>query len=181
MGTVPMLLLTEHAIETRAEVPWPRAAYAPLSKPFGPGVEAVLRMGANGNTRTYARFDTGMPLKVRFGGRMFDAEAINVSRGGLLIHTAHLPSINTELGLVMDLGDRRPVEAQGTALRVLLGRPRDQDAEGARIGIALRRFVGDGEARFIARIMTLASEQPERARPNLTERARGWLQGLQRL
>jgi len=81
----------------------------------------------------------------------------------------------------MELGDGQRVEAQGTALRVLLGRQRNQNTEGARIGIALRKFFGDGEARYIQCIADLAQSQSSKAQPGFSARAKGWLHGLQRL
>jgi len=181
MGLVPMLLLAHQTAQFGLEA-WPeRAQVAFAEGPFGDAVDKILRGTPGGNTRTYDRYDTNMPLQVRFGGRVFPAEAINVSRGGLLLHTAHLPSINTELGLVMDLGNGQRAEAQGTALRVLLGRQRNQSTEGASIGIALRKFFGDGEARYIERIAELAQSQAPQPQPGFSARARGWLHGLQRL
>jgi DNA-binding response OmpR family regulator len=178
MGMVPMLLLAQKVSQLALEA-WPERTLVALQPPsLMPLVDQVLRVGPGGNSRSYVRYDASMPLQIRFGGRVFAAEAVNISRGGLLVHTAHLPSINTDLGLVMDLGHGVHAEAQGTALRVLLGRDRDQQAEGARIGIALRRFFSDGEARYIERITALA--QAYAVPKNLTDKARSWWTGKHR-
>ncbi len=64
---------------------------------------------------------------------------------------------------------------------MLLGKQRNHSHEGARIGIALRAFFADGEARYIQRIAHLAQQQPTAEQPGFSARAKGWLQGLQRL
>jgi hypothetical protein len=180
MGLVPVLLLSQLDAQTALEVWPPRTLVVPAHGDLERAVHRLLSARQPGQSRVAVRLSASLPVQVRFGGRVFSAEAINVSRGGMLIQTAHLPSINTDLGVAL-LVDGERIEAQGVALRVVLGRDRDRHAEVARIGIALRRFVGDSEARYIAYLAALAERERELAQAGLTARARGWLQGLQRI
>ncbi len=103
---------------------------------------ADTRMG-----RSFIRYDTSFPVELRFGGRVFAGDAINVSRGGLMLRCVQLPPIGEAVSVGLRFpGSHRGLEVNGSVIRVDMAR---QEGELPRIGVSFERFTGRGEVDLI--------------------------------
>lgn len=110
--------------------------------------------------RTFVRYTTQLPVELRYGGRTFEAVAVDVSRGGIMVRCAQMPPVGEEVNATLRLpGASGAVEVTGRVTRVDLPK---SEGERPGIGISFDRFAGRAETDYIRYIMTLDKGVPRR-------------------
>ncbi|MFC1609414.1 protein kinase [Myxococcota bacterium] len=161
MGLVPILFLAEPQSHSLfAGVDADRCAVRSRDDPPVVFVETINRLRADVRLgRTFVRYASNFPVELRYGGRVFDGEAVDISRGGVMLRCEHMPPIRTAVSVTMrPLHVNPPIEANGRVVRVDL--PKDGHHHQPGIGVEFERFSRRGEAQLIAFLATLDSSQP---------------------
>jgi len=166
MGLVPVVYLTEQ--ESLAQfngVEADRCAVRPRSDAPVVIGDVLKRLWADTRLgRTFIRFAIVMPVELRYGGRAFTAETIDLSRGGIRVHCAQMPPVGTAVGLAMRLpGIAVSIEVACKVVRVDI--PVESTNRMAAIGVEFERFAGRAEAEYITYLCSL---DPSPSRPTLT-------------
>ncbi|MBC7793630.1 MAG: protein kinase [Clostridia bacterium] len=106
--------------------------------------------------RSFIRYPTVFPLELRYAGRVFDGEAMDIARGGLMLRCEQMPPVGEEVSVAMRFANSPfPVEANGRVIRVDL--PLVENGPPG-IGVSFERFAGRGEAQLIQYLATLDRE-----------------------
>ncbi|MEO0813518.1 MAG: protein kinase, partial [Myxococcota bacterium] len=162
MGLVPVVYLTDPGLHgefgdleqdrsfVASRTEYPKRISEELNR-----LLADTRMG-----RSFIRYDTAFPVELRFGGRVFAGDAINVSRGGLMLRCEQLPPIGESVSVSLRFpGEPRALEVNGSVIRVDMAR---QEGEQPRIGVSFERFTGRGEASLIGFLQRLDQDANQR-------------------
>jgi DNA-binding response OmpR family regulator len=111
--------------------------------------------------RTFVRFSTSFPAELRYGGRMFAGEAIDIARGGVMMRCQQMPPVGTTVSVSLRPPNSNvPIEAKGRVVRVDLPEPGESTLPG--IGVEFERFSRRGESQLISFLGTLDHSSPER-------------------
>lgn len=159
MGLVPILYLSaSDGREPFAGLEADRAVVRPRSDSAAALTQCLQRLTSDTQLgRTFIRFPANFVTEVRYGGRVFEGQAIDISRGGVFVRCGQMPPVGTEISVVMRLpGAAGPVEVSGRVARVHM------DAQGAGIGVEFESFAGRGEATLIAFIAEIDHHAPSR-------------------
>ena len=103
--------------------------------------------------RAFVRYDAQLPAEIRYGGRVFACQVLNLSRGGAMMQCEHIPPVGTEVGLNL----RFPgsvVSGMAVVVRVALSKAQGSH-DTAHVGVEFKSFAGRGEAGLIAYIRAL--------------------------
>lgn len=149
MGLVPAVYLSgaEHQAAF-GNVEADRSAFCPRNANPAQIVQCVD--GLRNDTRlgrTFVRYATRLPAEVRYGGRVFNAEAFDVSRGGLMLRCQQMTPVGTSVSVTIKL-NQKVIEVNGRVVRV--DPPKEGENDSARIGLEFERFAGRSEADLIA-------------------------------
>lgn len=174
MGSVPAVGCMMQA-QLFSALP-PRFVVARADDDIAEAISSAQKALASGEARAHTRFDLQLPVRLRFGGREFQAQTVNISRRGLLLSTPFLPSVGTELGLHIELPPplSREVVVSARAQRAILrtGQAEKQrEFETAQLGVALGRFSQGTEQAWVQLIIS----QPSEVGISVLERAARWL------
>ena len=94
-------------------------------------------------------------MVVRYGGRVFEGKAADISRGGVMVQCGQMPPVGTDIAVSMRLPTcTSSVEVSGRVARVDMVR----GGHGSGIGIEFERFAGKGESELITFISGLDEE-----------------------
>ncbi|MEZ4272636.1 MAG: PilZ domain-containing protein [Myxococcota bacterium] len=161
MGLVPVLytVAAERQVQL-ADLVADRSAVRSRDDPHEVIVQTLERLRRDTRVgRTFVRYDTSFAVVMRYGGRVFQGEVINVSRGGLMIRSGdQMPPIGTQVGVSMRLpGEVAPVEVQSRVARVEL-----YDEGASKVGVEFENFVGRCEPIYISFLCTLDAALPTR-------------------
>lgn len=149
MGLVPVVYLASpEAIREFGDLTAERSEVLPRSRPPIDIHKTLQHLIADTRVgRSFSRFDADFPLELRFGGRVFEATAVNLSRAGLMLRCQQLPSVGEPVSVNFRLGsDIDALEVNGTVIRVDMA---PVEGELPQIGVSFDRFVGRGEANLI--------------------------------
>jgi len=103
--------------------------------------------------RAFVRYPAALAAELQCSGALTPATTVNVSRGGLLLRTEHLPTLGTRVGVLLKLPDSSaPVEATGRVVRLA---PPSATETAVEIALEITSFSADSEARFIAFLTAL--------------------------
>jgi serine/threonine-protein kinase len=112
-------------------------------------LRADVRLG-----RTFVRYNTRLPAELRYGGRVFAGEAVDISRGGVMLHCDQMPPVGTDVSVSLRLpASSSPIEANGRVVRVDL--PKEGEHHHPGIGVEFERFSRRGESELIEFLATL--------------------------
>lgn len=156
MGLVPVIFLTSpEALTVFAGVESDRGAVRPRTEAplaladLGRALLADNRLG-----RVFVRYAINLPVELRYGGRVFNCQSIDVSRGGMMLRSDQMPPVGTEVGVALKLpGVPVPVEVSGRVTRVDL--PTGGTERRAGLGVEFERFAAGSEPDLIGFLRTL--------------------------
>jgi hypothetical protein len=104
--------------------------------------------------RSFTRYPISVDISLRYGGRVFEAIAGDLSRGGVLLYCAQIPPVGIEVGVALKFPKyEAPIEAVGRVVRVDLSRRHGDSRTG--IGIEFTRFAPQCEEQLIEVIEAL--------------------------
>ncbi|MBI5508727.1 MAG: protein kinase [Deltaproteobacteria bacterium] len=156
LGLVPIIYLADAGAQLAAGSEADRSAVRSRNDPAVVLAETINRLRADiRHGRTFVRFTTDCAAELRYGGRVFAARAVDMSRGGVMLRCEQMPPVGTDVSVSFRLGDSAPaVEATGHVVRVDLPTEGAQHDAGAGIGVEFDRFAGKGEADLIHYLST---------------------------
>jgi eukaryotic-like serine/threonine-protein kinase len=163
MGIVPILYLAapeSHALF--AGVDADRSAVRRRDDPPAVLLETLRRLRADNRLgRIFLRYPTSFPVEIRYGGRVFKGEAVDVSRGGIMIvFGEQMPPVGTAVGLSLRLPTASlAIEVNGRVARVDLNKT---DGNTSRIGVEFERFASRTESELIKFLASLDKSNPAR-------------------
>ncbi len=103
--------------------------------------------------RTFVRFPANLQAELRHGGRTFKAQAIDISRGGVMLRCEQMPTVGTKVSVSLRLPTAAsPIEVAGCVARVEL--PKDEQGLPG-VGVEFERFAGRNQADLISYLATL--------------------------
>lgn len=149
MGLVPVVYLADGAVQTQfGDLSRDRSIVMARGEAPSRVAEELNRLLADTRMgRSFVRYDTQFPAELRFGGRVFSGNAINLSRGGLMLCCDQLPPVGESVSVSLRFPRlARPLEVNGTVIRVDMAK---REGEQPRIGVSFERFAGRGEAELI--------------------------------
>lgn len=112
--------------------------------------------------RTFLRYPAQFLLELRFGGRVFSGQAVDVSRRGMMLMCEQLPPVGEQVAVSLNLvSGRRPIAISGTVIRVDMAR---HTGDRPRIGVSFDKFAGRCERELIAFIARLDQGSEDRQR-----------------
>jgi DNA-binding response OmpR family regulator/Tfp pilus assembly protein PilZ len=156
MGLVPVVYLTSpDSLSVFAGIESDRGAVRPRTD----AVEALADLGHallrdNRLGRVFVRYAINLPVELRYGGRVFNCQCIDVSRGGIMLRSDQMPPVGTEVGVALKVpGVPTPVEVAGRVTRVDL--PTGGTERRAGLGVEFERFAGGSEPDLIGFLRTL--------------------------
>jgi eukaryotic-like serine/threonine-protein kinase len=155
MGVVPVIYLTEaNAKAMFGGVEKERCAVRERQDPPALLAETLSRLWADNTIgRTFLRYPVTLPLEMRYGGRVFAGQSIDLSRGGLRLRSEQMPPIGTQVGVALRLPTATGVvEITGRVVRVDVPTAKDHHAA---IGVEFERFAARGETDYIGYLCTL--------------------------
>ena len=155
MGLVPILYLVPAETQTQiVGLDADRSAVRLRSDSTVVLAETLNRLLADTRLgRSFIRYPATFPLELRYAGRVFAGEAMDISRGGLMLRCEQMPPVGEEVSVSLRFDQSgQPVEAGGRVIRVDLPR---HEGEPPGIGVSFERFAGRGEAQLIAHLGTL--------------------------
>ena len=104
--------------------------------------------------RTFVRYEAEVPSEIRYGGRVFACTCIDVSRGGVMLQSEHIPPVGTEVGATLRVPlPVPPVSLVGRVVRVNLVKVNGRDV--AQVGVEFSNFAPRSEQDLIAFITAL--------------------------
>ncbi len=118
--------------------------------------EALKRLWADNRLgRIFIRYPMILPIELRYGGRVFAGESIDLSRGGVMFRCEQMPPVGTEVGVAIKLPSSfGVVQMRGRVMRVDMPAPGSNESR-AGIGVEFERFAGRAESVLIAFLRTL--------------------------
>ena len=149
MGLVPVVYLADGAVQAQfGDLSRDRSIVMARGEAPSRVAEELNRLLADTRMgRSFVRYDTQFPAELRFGGRVFSGNAINLSRGGLMLCCDQLPPVGESVSVSLRFPRlARPLEVNGTVIRVDMAK---REGEQPRIGVSFERFAGRGEAELI--------------------------------
>ena len=163
LGLVPIVYLADEEAHGRfAGGDVDRSAVCVRTDPTATLAEAINRLRADVRLgRTFVRFATCFPAELRYGGRVFSGEAVDISRGGVMLRCEQMPPVGTSVSVTLrPLDASAPIEANGRVVRVDLPEEGGNTLPG--IGVEFERFSRRGESQLIAFLGTLDQSSPQR-------------------
>lgn len=157
MGLVPIVFLSPGTLPDTTHFP-PRCATR--SRRTSSVVLATLLnqlRAANHLGRTFTRFHITGRVALGYRGQSIDCELVNISRGGVLLRSSHLPSVGNEVELTLWPQGSDAFVVQGHIARLEL-KPGAVD-DRAVLGVSFASPSPDQEEKLIALIRRLASRQ----------------------
>ena len=156
MGLVPIIYLAAPEAQALfAGIDADRAMMRPRTDPPAMLAEALNRLWADNRLgRIFIRYPMVLPVELRYGGRAFAGQSIDISRGGVMLRCEQMAPVGTAVSVAIKLPTQSsPVEAAGRVLRVDMPQPGGDKRAG--IGVEFERFAGRGEPALIAFLRTL--------------------------
>ncbi|OGR14090.1 MAG: hypothetical protein A2341_14630 [Deltaproteobacteria bacterium RIFOXYB12_FULL_58_9] len=162
IGLVPIVYLADsEARSLFAGVDADRSAVRIRNDPAVVLVETINRLRADVRLgRTFVRYTTEFPVEMRFGGQVFAGEAIDISRGGVMLRCDQMLPIGTAVGFRLRPQGFQPIEGNARVVRVDL--PGKAEETKAGIGVEFESFFRKGETDLIAFLGTLDRTPPRR-------------------
>jgi DNA-binding response OmpR family regulator len=159
MGLVPILYLVDDAARSMFRgMLIDRTAVLSRAEVSAQIAQTLLALRNDSTTgRTFVRYHTQFPAELRYGGRVFPAAGIDVSRGGVMLQCDQIPPVGTPISVIMHLPAGLAAQASGRVIRVDLVRAGDRDL--AQVGIEFDTFADRSEADLIGFIRHLDSGQ----------------------
>ncbi|MBI3178476.1 MAG: protein kinase, partial [Deltaproteobacteria bacterium] len=103
--------------------------------------------------RTFVRFPTSLVAELRHSGRTFKAQAVDISRGGVMLRCEQMPTVGTQVSVSLKLPtSASAIEVAGRVARVEL--PKEEPGLPG-VGIEFERFAGRNQADLISYLATL--------------------------
>ncbi|HET6343407.1 MAG TPA: protein kinase, partial [Myxococcota bacterium] len=120
MGLVPILYLVDDAARSMFRgMLIDRTAVVSRNEVSKQVAEALLALRNDNTTgRTFVRYATQFSAELRYGGRVFPATAIDLSRGGLMLQCDQIPPVGTPIGATLHLPTGASAQASGRVIRV---------------------------------------------------------------
>jgi uncharacterized protein (TIGR02266 family) len=147
--TSPETLAVFAGIESDRGSVQPRTASVETLTDLGRALIGDNRLG-----RVFVRYTINLPVELRYGGRVFNCQSIDISRGGMMLRSDQMPPVGTEVGVALKLpGVPVPVEVSGRVTRVDL--PVGGTERRAGLGVEFERFAAGSEPDLIAFLRTL--------------------------
>jgi serine/threonine-protein kinase len=156
LGLVPIVYLADESTHTQfAGVDADRSAVRMRDEPAVVLAETINQLRADVRLgRTFVRFAACFPAELRYGGRVFAGEAVDISRGGVMIRCEQMPPVNTSVSVSLRPPSVTPaIEANGRVVRVELPREGEHHLPG--VGVEFERFSRRGESQLINFLGTL--------------------------
>lgn len=166
VGLLPVLFLSQNGNGSQPSIP-DRCVSLPREVDERTFREHIhwLRQEAHGG-RIFERYSARFPIELRYGGRVFSGESIDISRGGMMLHCDQMPPVGMEVGISLKIAElAAPIEVQGQIIRV--GMAGEEQAGRSQIGVEFHRFAARGEADLIEYIRRFQSN----AQPALVQGA----------
>ncbi len=151
MGLVPIVYLTtEEGKAAFVNFTADRSAVRLRNEHASGLIEVLNQLWADNRLgRIFIRYPMVMPIEMRYGGRVFSGETIDLARGGVMLRCEQMPPIGTEVGISLKLPTSTPtIQVTGKVVRVDL--PDGKGDKRAGIGVEFERFAGRAESAFIA-------------------------------
>ncbi len=104
--------------------------------------------------RSFLRYDVSLAVELRYQGRSFAGQAVNLSRGGVLLRCDEMTPVGAavNVGFPLSAGNER-LEVHGEVLRV--NRPSPETGGRPELGVEFRRFAGASEPLLISYLASL--------------------------
>jgi hypothetical protein len=156
MATVPFLCLLPTRISIKPEDPAPNQV---IVHSRNENVDLLAQLFSSFKSegimgRSFTRYPISVDISLRYGGRVFDAIAGDLSRGGVLLYCPQIPPVGIEVGVALKFPKyEAPIEVIGRVVRVDLSRRHGDSRTG--IGIEFTRFAPQCEEQLIEVIQTL--------------------------
>ncbi len=163
MGLVPIVYLadpTAHAVF--AGVDADRSAVRPRKDSPVALAETINNLRADVRLgRTFVRYTVTFPAELRYGGRAVPGEAVDLSRGGVMLRCEQMPPIGTVVSVAL----RPPtsagvIEVNGRVVRVDLPKEGEHHLPG--VGVEFERFARRGESELIEYLGTFGAPSKPR-------------------
>ena len=113
--------------------------------------------------RTFIRYSTRFHGELRYGGRVFAGDVVNISRGGGMMESGdQMPTVGIEVGLSLQLPTTNtPVDVRGRVARVDLAKDGETSAK---VGVEFESFASTGETDLISFLATLDKTSQDQRR-----------------
>lgn len=155
MGLVPIIFLASPEIAP-AFAGIDRSEVRGRSDNFAGLGDSLNRLWADNRLgRIFIRYLMSFPVELRYGGRVFNGQATDISRGGTMLFCDQMPPVGTDVGVSLRLpGSASAIQVTGRVMRVDLPKAGTGEAR-AGIGVEFERFHARGEGQLIAFLATL--------------------------
>ncbi|MEE8408837.1 MAG: protein kinase [Myxococcota bacterium] len=167
IGLVPIVFLAEpgaHNMFTGVDAD--RSAIRKRDDSILGIVETLNRLLADTRLgRTFVRYSTQFPAELRFTGRVFQGEATDISRGGVMMRCDQIPPIGAEVSVHLKPPNATTtIQVKGRVVRVEPPSVQESERHLPGIGIEFDHFAGTGETDLIKFIGTLDPSFASRSR-----------------
>ncbi len=149
IGVLPILYLCEPGASS-ASAQIERSAACPRNEKLASIVATLAALHADFRQgRAFSRFKVQLDAEMTYGGRVFQATATDLSRGGAMLKCVGIPPVGADVAMTLHF-DNEPVRMRGHVLRVAPG-----DGDVSAVGIRISSIASEMEARLIRQIQAI--------------------------
>jgi serine/threonine protein kinase len=127
---------------------WPSYITGRSREEEGEHLQGTLEMLARQNPkdRLYERYQANLQVEMRHAGRVAHLEAVNISRGGMMLRGPNLPPVGTYIALEASLGAKHHLQTGALVVRIVL--PQGAERRPG-VGVLLRFFSERDESQWL--------------------------------